>query len=331
MSANVKPTRSPPHKVGFVILQEFSHLGLASAIEPLFIANWLLQLERYEWIIASIDGKAVRASNKMLVPVEGNLSAIDKCQTIFILASFEPLRYTRDSKLRAWLKRRAAAGVELIGIENGSLALAFAGLLEDHTTAVHWDNLSGFRELFPTLRARNQLYAISPGRMTCAGASAILDLMLVWLTRSIGDEISREVGKHLLLSGIREPVPLSRVARSTDRVDSLVERARELMRTCLDSPIPAATLAERLHISQRQLQRRFKRMLGHSLHRENELLRMEQAHQILQQTNMSVTEVSIACGYGSAAHFARVYRRTFRRAPNADRSQSTNAPVFKRP
>ena len=45
-----------------------------------------------------------------------------------------------------WLKRLARFGVELCGIENGSLLLAEAGLLNGHEVAVHWDNLLGFQE-----------------------------------------------------------------------------------------------------------------------------------------------------------------------------------------
>ena len=266
----------------------------------------------------------------MLVPVDGNLAAANDSHTVFVLASFEPFQPARNLKLLAWLKRRAVGGTQLGGIENGSLALAHAGLLERHTAAVHWDNLAGFRELFPRLSARDQLYSFSGARMTCAGASAVLDLMLAWIARNADEALAREITKHLLLGGIRASALRSQEF-PTDRIaDPLVIRARDLIRARLDDPPSLAGLAAEIGISHRQLQRRFKRELGHSIHREVDLLRMERAHQYLQQTSMSVTEVSVSCGYNSPAYFTRVYRRIFGRPPRADRRQATNAPVFSR-
>ena len=77
-------------KLAFLLLPEFSHLGLAAAIEPLFIANWLAQERVFDWTLLSVDGKAVRASNGMATSVDGDLAAAPAAQTVFVLASFEP-------------------------------------------------------------------------------------------------------------------------------------------------------------------------------------------------------------------------------------------------
>lgn len=318
------------HYIAFVPLPDFSHLGLAAAIEPLFIGNWLLQREQFRWKTVSVNGNPVRASNGMVIPVEGNLTAASGCRTIFVLASFEPFQSARNARLLAWLRRQAAAGAQIGGIENGSLALAHAGLLERHTTAVHWDNLAGFKELFPRLNVRDQLYSIAGNFMTCAGASAVLDLMLAWIQRDVGERLAQEIRKHLLLGGIRSPSARNHEFPSDQRADPMVLKARELIRERLEDPMSLPALAKELRISHRQLQRRFIRQLGHSIHRELDLLRMERAHQYLQQTTMSVAEVAFACGFNSPAYFARIYRRVFGRPPRGDRQQSTTAPVFTR-
>jgi len=36
-------------KVAFLLLPEFSNLGIAAATEPLFIANWLAQRAVFDW------------------------------------------------------------------------------------------------------------------------------------------------------------------------------------------------------------------------------------------------------------------------------------------
>ena len=65
-------------KIAFLVLPEFSNLGLAAAMEPLFVANWLAQRTLFEWQVVSVDGKPVRASNGREVSVDGALSELAK-------------------------------------------------------------------------------------------------------------------------------------------------------------------------------------------------------------------------------------------------------------
>jgi len=103
-------------KLAFLLLPEFSNLGIAAATEPLFIANWLAQRAVFDWKIVSIDGQPVRASNGRLVAVDGDLGCAADCKTVFVLASFDPHRSTRERQVVRWLKRIAKFGVEIGGI-----------------------------------------------------------------------------------------------------------------------------------------------------------------------------------------------------------------------
>jgi AraC family carnitine catabolism transcriptional activator len=48
-------------------------------------------------------------------------------------------------------------------------------------------------------------------------------------------------------------------------------------------------------------------------------LRLDRGRQLLQQTGLSVLEVSLACGFGSSSYFARCYKNRFQRPPRQDR------------
>ena len=61
--------------------------------------------------------------------VASDLASASDCKTVFVLASFDPQRSLRERQVVRWLKRIAKFGVEIGGIENGSLLLAEAGLL----------------------------------------------------------------------------------------------------------------------------------------------------------------------------------------------------------
>ncbi|HTV95263.1 MAG TPA: GlxA family transcriptional regulator [Steroidobacteraceae bacterium] len=316
-------------KLAFVLLPEFSHLGIAASIEPLFIANWLAQEALFEWKLVSLDGKPVRASNRMMIPVDGDLAAAESAKTVFVLASFEPAHSSRE--LQRWLKRRARFGTELVGIENGSFVLAEAGLLDGHGVAVHWDNLLGFREHYPRTRPLSHLYARSADRISCAGASAILDLMVAWIGWRGESGLAAEVAEHLLLGRLRSPDTEQRApdANPGPEEDGAVTRAEALMREHVDEPLSCGEIARRVGLSLRQMERRFRQSMQCSVLERYRLIRMTKAHQLLQQTALSVTDVAFSCGFSSPEYFCRLYRVMFDCSPSKDRRQSTTAPVLR--
>jgi AraC family carnitine catabolism transcriptional activator len=324
--------RWPVRKVAFLLLPEFSHLGIAAATEPLFIANWLAQRAVFDWKIISVDGQPVRASNGRLVPVDGDLTSAADCKTVFVLASFDPQRSLRERQVVRWLKRIAKFGVEIGGIENGSLVLAEAGLLNGHPVAVHWDNTIGFQEHYPKTRAVTQLYVRSGERITCAGASAILDLMIAWIGWHADTELAGEVAEHLLLGRPRPAETEQRVAPAPapSSSDAAVVQAQAIMLAQIDEPLSCREIARRIGLSLRQIERRFRAELGCSILQHYRQIRIAKAHQLLQQTDLSVTEVALSCGFSSPEYFCRLYRAYFSCSPSRDRRQSTTAPVLRR-
>jgi AraC family transcriptional regulator, carnitine catabolism transcriptional activator len=318
-------------KVAFLLLPEFSHLGIAAATEPLFIANWLAQSAKFDWRIISANGQPVRASNGRLIAVDGDLNHAADCKTVFVLASFDPHRGVRERQVVRWLKRIARFGVEIGGIENGSLVLAEAGLLNGHEVAVHWDNIIGFQEHYPKTRAVTQLYVRNRDRITCAGASAILDLMIAWIGWHADAELAGEVAEHLLLSRHRPAQTEQRVEARVEASssDAAVTRAQAIMLAHIDEPLACREIARSVRLSLRQLERRFKDELRCSILQHYRQIRIAKAHQLLQQTELSVTDVALSCGFSSPEYFCRLYRAFFSCSPSRDRRQSTTAPVLR--
>ena len=310
--------------VSVILLPGFSHLGLAAVTEPMFVANWLSGRDVVKWALASLDGQPAMTSSGSMVAVTSGLPLHDRPDSIFVLASFDAHRPGCDRRVLDVLRRGARFGAELIGIENGTLALAEAGVLAGRRAAVHWDNLFGFREAYPALCPVDTPWLRDGSCVTCAGGGAILDMMTAWLGWNLGDTIAGEVADHLL------PGRRQAASAPSPTGDPVITRARALMRANLDDPISCAAIARALGLSLRQLERRFLRHTGRSPVQDYLLIRLECAHQLLQQTGVSVTAAAIASGFSSAAYFSRVYRATFGCAPSHDRQQSVTAPVLRR-
>jgi AraC family carnitine catabolism transcriptional activator len=181
-----------------LLMPQYSNLGLGLIIEPLAIANWLSKHKLFEWTLLSPDGQPMTATNGMTTPTYALPVDAGTFSTIFVIASFETKKHAKDRKIRTWLQRERYFGTQIGGIETGTEILAAASLLNGQLAAVHWDNLEGFLEAYPDVKAVSQLYTISPNLITCAGGTAIIDMMFEWIGQQAGEELATEIFQHLL-------------------------------------------------------------------------------------------------------------------------------------
>src|SRR5262249_29352833 len=147
-----------------------------------------------------------------------------------------------------------------------SEVVAAAGLLDGLPVSVHWDNLQAFAESHPRCHAVSQLYTAAEGRLTCAGVSAAMDMMLDWISRDQGNAIAGEVAAHLMLPGWRrgdEPQPAPGV-KAKGTVDPVLDRVVAIMEQNIEEPLSCARIARRAGVAPRRMQRLFAREVGTS-------------------------------------------------------------------
>lgn len=322
-----------PRRVGLLVVPQFSNLGLALVIETMAIANWLAQRILYEWQVLSIDGEPVRATNGMSTPAELAAGDTGRFATVFVVASFEAKKHAGNRRLRAWLQRESVFGAQIGGIETGTEILAAASLLDGRAAAVHWDNLEGFQEAYPKVKATAQLYTIEPRVITCAGGTAIVDMMLEWIGQQHGAQLAAEIAQHLLHARLRgtAEVQLAKTGRDAAPMSGPVSEAIRLMRESVAAPVSCEALAAAVGLSKRQLERQFKQHTATAPLQYYVSLRVATAHKLLQQTELSVSQVAAATGFDSLEHFSRIYKARFGCPPSRDRSQSWEAPVMRQP
>lgn len=322
---------SKAHHFGLVLVPGFSHLAMAMVIEPLFIANWIARRKLFSWSTLSTDGFAVTASSDIQTPVDYPLGTTERFDVVLVLASFDARQAATDSRLLKWLRWAERAGAEIGAIETGSEILAAAGMMEDHTAPVHWYNIEGMRERYPAVNVTNTLYSLSARRPVSAGASATLDMMTALIARTAGQELANEVAQHLLLQkrhgNDRQQTPDIRDQGVTTR--DPVARARQIMASMIDEPKSCVKIAEMVGVSERHLQRLFQQQLGAGMAQIHHMLRMERAHQLVQLTDLTITQIAMACGFSSLEVFSRSYRKAFSVAPSRDRRQSVDSSVFR--
>lgn len=308
-------------RVGVILVPKFAMISFSMIIEPLRSANLVTGKQLYDWQLLSADGGNV-ASNSGIALAATSLSeaARQDFDLVLVCAGLDPEKF-RDATVESFLRRRLRHGGRIGAVSTGSFILARAGLLDEHRCTVHWNYKAAFQELYPQLLTSDELFVIDRQIATCAGGTAVLDMMLYLITQQHDETLARAVSDQFIHGATRQAQHLQRndLSYRLGTSNSVVIEAVKLMEANLEAPLSPATLAKKLKTSQRQLERLFHKYLGCTPTHYNQGLRMERARTLLRQTDHAITEIALSCGFSSASYFSTVYQRYFGTLPRYDR------------
>jgi transcriptional regulator GlxA family with amidase domain len=327
------PSTTPKtHEFIFLLSNMFSMLAFAAALEPLRQANRMSRKPLYSWRLVSQTGEPVAASNGIVINVDGGLEDVPRDASIAVCTGFG-LEQAASKPVLTWLRKQARQGVNIGALCTGSYVLAKAGLLHGKRCTIHWENQASFIEDFPDVELSNLLFCVDSGIFTCAGGTSATDMMLYLICNEHGPDLGSLIADTLLHSTLRTDTDEQRLsvpARIGVRHPKLVSIIQE-MEHSTEEPISPAKLAKSVNMSTRQLERLFRRYLNRSPKRYYMELRLEKARNLLLQTDMSVINVALACGFTSPSHFSKCYRAHFNRTPYRERGSPTNTGAEKTP
>lgn len=305
----------------FFLLPEFTHIAFSCALEPLRIANLVSGKPLYRWTLLSEDGRTATCSNGSVTLTEGGMEAGRKTDRLFLISGVNVQAHATP-KLLSWLRRERAAGTPLGAICSAAYVLAKAGFLDDMETALHWAWHDLFAEEFPEVRLVRNVFVAREKIITASGGTAAADLMLHLIGKSHGEDLATEVADQMVYNAVREGTAAQRVSiqsRHGMRNEHL-KRAIAMMEAAIESPMSPSLIAEELGISTRQLERLFGRYLNSTPKHYFMEMRLHRAQNLLVQSEQSVTEIAMACGFQSTSHFSKVYRAHFGRSPMSQRA-----------
>ena len=306
----------------FALVEEFSHLAFSCAVEPLRIANFLSGEKLYEWSLASLNGIDAKSSNEVVTQVQHSFQTVPQCDQLFVLSGLHMQDHVSPDVLNL-IRHSSRHGTPVGGLCSAAWILAEAGVLDGSSAAIHWDYHDSFVEKFPNIELVPSVFVSDAPYITASGGTATADLMLHLIARDHGMELSEAVADQMVYASARGSTArqtTSVQARNGMRNEKLMHAIR-LMRESIEYPMTTAEIADEVGISSRQLERLFGQHMNRSPKKYFMELRMERARHLLIQTDASVAEVALACGFDSPGHFSRVYRTAFGIAPVAQRSR----------
>ena len=311
----------------FLMLPKMTMLAFSAAVEPLRIANQLTGKCLYRWFLLSEDGKPVRCSNGVSIVVDGELMETRRDDTVFVCSGVDGY-LAASPRTTSWIRDQARHGRTVGGLCTGAFTLARAGLLEGRHFTLHWENQPAFEEIFPALPISNQLYCRDGNIITCGGGDAGVDLVVSLIEEHHGTGLATKVAEMCLHGQPRGGSNNQRMSIAAEiglRHPTLVKILQD-MRSGFAGDLNIEELAEKHGLSRRQMERLFENRLGTSPARKLRDIRLEHAHSLMTETNMSVTEIAVACGFQSPVAFRHAYRQRFGVAPSVRVRAAAKAP-----
>ncbi|SDF83302.1 GlxA family transcriptional regulator [Phytopseudomonas seleniipraecipitans] len=314
-----------PHSIGFLLLDSFTLISLASAVEPLRMANQLSGKELYRWHTLTLNGLPVIASDGLQITPDASSANAPPLSAVVVCGGVDIQRSVTREHVQ-WLQGQARHGRQMGAVCTGSWALAKAGLLDGYDCSVHWEFLAAMQEAFPRAAITTRLFSIDRNRNTSSGGTAPMDMMLHLIGREHGRELAAAISEMFVYERIRneqdhQRVPLKHMLGTNQpKLQEIVA----LMEANLEEPIDLDQLALYVDVSRRQLERLFQKYLHCSPSRYYLKLRLIRARQLLKQTSMSIIEVASVCGFVSTPHFSKCYREYFGIPPRDERAGNSS-------
>ncbi|MCR9139306.1 MAG: GlxA family transcriptional regulator [Alphaproteobacteria bacterium] len=308
-----------PEHYHFLLVPDYTHLAFSCAIEPLRLANLLSGQNLYRWSLMSENGQDQICSTGTTILVDQGFDRLEPGDQLIVVAGANVPRHTTPA-LVDYVRRQSRHGVRLGAVCSASYVLAKTGLLDGKSCAIHWAYHDILSEEFPAIRLRRSVYVSDEPIVSASGGPAAADLMLHMISEAHGHDLASQIADQMVYNAVRSGVSEQRLsfsARFGMRNHKIV-RAFRIMESHVEDRVKTTEIASELGITVRQLQRLFNRFVGKSPARVYSEIRLDKARNLLLQTDMSVTEVSVACGFGSTSNFSKSYREYFGHSPNSE-------------
>lgn len=309
-----------PRRFAFLLLDEFTLLSFASAVDTLRIANRASDQDMYSWCLIGEGGGTKASSTGTSFELDHDLIELTRDDVLVVCGGLN-IQEATTKRVISWLRREARKGIPIAGLCTAAHTLAKAGLLDGKKATIHWENQDSFAEEFDEVELTKSVFVVDGNRMTTAGGTSSIDLLLKIIATDLGEEVANSVADQQIHSAIRTDQDTQRLSVAT-RIGvrhPKLSQVIQMMEANIEEPISPSILAKDVGMSTRQLERLFRRYLNRSPKRYYMELRLHKARNLLMQTDMSVINVALACGFASPSHFSKCYRAHYDTTPYRER------------
>jgi transcriptional regulator GlxA family with amidase domain len=257
------------------------------------------------------DGAFVLLSGSVTAPMAATSAGADDAAGI-------------DREIVAWLKRVVRPSVTVVSICSGALLAARAGLLDGKTCTTHHASIAELRDLAPLARVEeNRLFVIDGERLTSAGVTSGVDLMLHIVAAMTSAAVAVAVARYLVVYLRRSAADpqLSPWLEGRNHIHPAIHRAQDRIAA---EPARAWSLAGAARVagtSPRNLSRLFNQHAGMSVTTYVNHMRVALARQLVLDSHLDIETVAERSGFQSTRQLRRAWGRLHELPPSRARAE----------
>lgn len=213
-----------------------------------------------------------------------------------------------------WLRERHANGALLASACTGAVLLGEAGFLTNCDVAIHWAYAKTLTNNYHGVRVKAGQSLVLTGEaqriVMAGGGTSWQDLALYLIARFVGLREALEVAKIFMINWHdtgQQPFAAAVGFRQT--ADAVVAHCQKWAADNYRTASPVATMMHVSGLTERTFIRRFRQATGMTPLDYIQALRLEEAKQMLETSDLPLEAIANEVGYEETSFFGKLFRR----------------------
>jgi transcriptional regulator GlxA family with amidase domain len=227
--------------------------------------------------------------------------------------------------LVAWLKEASPKAKRTASVCSGTFLLAEAGLLDGRRAATHWAMCDVLKENYPSIEVDSDAIFVKHGSVwTSAGVSAGIDLALALVEEDCGREVALRVAREMVVF-LKRPggqAQFSQLLQAQTSEGAAFDDLHLWISQNLEGEnLTVDQLAQQVQMSPRNFARVYKLKTGRTPAKAVEVLRVEAARRLLEESERNIDQISRLCGFGDEERMRLTFQRNLGVSPRDYRNR----------
>ena len=270
------------------------------------------------FVAATLDPVTVMGGMK-IVP-DATIDDIPKTDLVLIPGLWRnPLPILkRHLQLIPWLQQQHEQGAILSAVGTGALFLAETGLLDGKSATTHWFYFDEFERHYPNINLEKKHFITRADKLYTAGSvNSIADLTLHFINHFYNKSVANQVERHFTHE-VRRSYESEHYLQGKEisHHDEDIIQCQQWLNDNYNKDCRLEIVASQFDMSLRSFNRRFKLATGTTPRRYIQEVRIDNAADLLKNSNLSISEIAFEIGYLDSGYFSGLFKRIMSITPN---------------
>ena len=218
---------------------------------------------------------------------------------------------SRERMLVDWLRQQHQKNADLASICIGAFLLAETGLLKGKKVTTNLRFADRFRQKYPEVQVQDDKIIVDQGNIaTCGGAFIFTTFMIYLIEKFVGHKEAIMVSKILMINTHQQSQNAFSVFQlQRNHSDEKIMEAQLFIEKNYQHSLSIERLAGQYNMSTRNFIRRFEGATCNTPLEYLQRVRIEAAKKLLENSNDSIEQIAIKCGYDDIGFFRKIFKR----------------------